>query len=218
VVNRVVVVGAVLVAVLAAGCTNVKELQAQVADLNSQLADAQAERDRIQDEAQALRQQNQAMSERLNLAQQSLGEMEALRRKLGGDVSLSVKGGFITMELPDKVLYKSGEAKLTEKGKETLRRVASALNTEFAGEMVRVEGHTDSDPIRRTKDLYKSNWELSAARALEVVHFLTEQADVDPARIHAAAFGQHQPVAPNTSAANKQANRRVAVVILPSSK
>jgi chemotaxis protein MotB len=122
------------------------------------------------------------------------------------------------MELPEKLLYKSGEASLTENGKATLRKVAAALNSQFAGYPFRVEGHTDSDPIRRTKNLYKSNWELSAARALEVVHFLTEQCGVDPKRVHAAAFGQYQPVVANTTAAHKQQNRRAAIVVLPQLK
>ena len=124
----------------------------------------------------------------------------------------------VTIELPDKVLYKSGEATLTSAGQATLRRVAAALNGEFAGSPVRVEGHTASAPIRRTRKQYASNWELSAARALQVVHFLTEKCSLDSKRVHAAAFGEHQPMVPNTTSASKQQNRRVAVVVLPGEK
>lgn len=211
-------VGALVAAVFASGCTNVKQLEVQVADLSSRLAATEAERDRLQDDVAGLQERNQALSQQLTEAQASTAELAELRRRLGAGVEVSLRGGLVVIELPDQVLYKSGEAKLTSAGQATLRKVASALNSQFAEYPVRVEGHTDADPIRRTRKLYRSNWELSAARALEVVHFLTEQCGVDAKRVHAAAFGEHQPVAPNTTAGNKQRNRRVAVVVLPGGK
>lgn len=204
--------------VLATGCANVDQLKRQNADLQARLAAVEAERDRLRSEVSTLQEQNQALQQRLGQAQAGTQELAELRQRLGSEVGVSLRGGLLTIELPDKILYRSGQASLTEAGKATLRKVAAALNTKFADYPVRVEGHTDSDPIRRTRKLYRSNWELSAARALEVVHFLTEQCGVDPRRVHAAAFGQYQPVAPNTTAANKQKNRRVAIVVLPGQK
>jgi len=216
--RRLWLLGGVVLVMLAAGCANVDELKRQNADLQARLAAVEAERDSLQDQSSVLEAESRSLNERLSQAQASASELEELRRKLGGDVELTLRGGLVTMELPDKVLYRSGEAKLTEAGKATLRRVASALNSEFAGQSLRVEGHTDTDPIRRTRQLYKSNWELSSARALEVVHFLTEQCGVAPQRLHAAAFSQYRPVAPNSTTAGKQQNRRVAIVILPGEK
>lgn len=213
--RRLWVAALVALAVLVGGCANVDALKRQSADLQAQLAACKAENDSLQDQVRLLEEQSRAQSERLSQAQAGVGELEELRQRLGSEVELTLRGGFVTMELPDQVLYKSGEATLTDSGKATLRTVAAALNREFAGHLVRVEGHTDNDPIRRTRELYKSNWELSSARALEVVHYLTEQCGLDPKRVHAAAFGEYQPVVPNTTPANKQKNRRVAVVILP---
>jgi len=217
-VNRVWLVCGLVVMVVAGGCAELDQLKRQNADLQARLAAVEAERDNLHDGASLLEEQNKALNERLSEAQASAGELEELRRRLGGDVEVSLRGGLITMELPDKVLYKSGSAALTKSGKATLRKVAAVLNSEFVDYPVRVEGHTDSDPVRRTRELYKSNWELSAVRAMEVVHFLTEECSLDPKRVHAAAFGPYQPVAPNSSAANKQQNRRVAVVVLPGQK
>ena len=213
--NRSWFVGVVVLAVFASGCTNVEVLKRQNADLQAQLAASRAEGDSLRDELTLLEEQNRALSARLGEAEVGVRELEELRQRLGSEVELTLRGGLVTIELPDKVLYRSGEAKLTDSGKTILRKVAGALKSEFADHFVRVEGHTDSDPIRRTGNLYKSNWELSAVRALEVVHYLTEQCGLDSKQVHAAAFGEHQPVAPNTTAANKQKNRRVAVVVLP---
>jgi len=207
-----------VVLMVASGCANAKQLEVQVADLNSRLAAAEAERDRLQGDVSLLQEQKEALDERLGEAQAGTDELEVLRRRLGSDVEVSLKGGLVTIELPEKVLYKSGEAKLSSSGQTTLRKVATVLTSEFADYPVRVEGHADSDPIRRTRTQYASNWELSAARALQVVHFLTEQCSLDPKRVHAAAFGQYRPIVPNTTSANKQQNRRVAIVVLPGEK
>ena len=216
--KRVYLVFGLAVVALAAGCANVDQLKRQNADLQARLAAVEAERDRLREQGTVLQEQSQALEQRLGQAQAGAQELAELRQRLGSEVQVSLRGGLVTMELPEKVLYRSGQASLSEAGKATLRKVAAALNTKFADYPVRVEGHTDSDPIRRTRKLYRSNWELSAARALAVVHFLTEQGEVDPRRVHAAAFGQYQPVAPNSTAANKRKNRRVAIVVLPGGK
>jgi chemotaxis protein MotB len=220
-VRRALIVGAVLATVLAVGCTNAKD--AQLADLHSQLlqrdqqlTDAQAEVDRVSADLRAAQQQSTAMGQRLSGLEQRASTYDELNRALGPDIEVGIKGGYLTMEVADRVLYGSGQAKLTSQGQAALRRVASALNGQFAGKMVRVEGHTDSDPIQKTKDLYDDNWDLGYERAVAVVRYLTQEAGVDAKRIHAASFGEQVPVAPNTSASNKAQNRRVAVVILPS--
>lgn len=216
--NRFAVACGVVVTALLTGCAEMDQLKRQNADLQAQVAAMQTERDKLRDQSSLLENQVKTLQGQAAEAQSTADELAALRQKLGSEVQVSIKGGLVTIELPEKVLYKSGEAALTEGGKTTLRKVGAALNSQFANYPLRVEGHTDADPIRRTRNLYKSNWELSSARALEVLHFLTEQASVDPKRVHAAAFGQYQPVASNTTAANKQQNRRVAIVVLPTVK
>ena len=77
---------------------------------------------------------------------------------------------------------------------------------------VRIEGHTDDVPIRTAK--YKSNWELSTARATNVVSFFVEDRGLPPSRFSAAGYGEFRPRAENTTGANRAANRRVDIVIL----
>ncbi len=80
------------------------------------------------------------------------------------------------------------------------------------GKIIRVEGHTDDVPLN--KGPYKTNWELSVARALAVVKSLQDNG-VDPALLSAAGFGEYHPIAPNDSPQNRSLNRRIEIVLAP---
>jgi chemotaxis protein MotB len=89
-------------------------------------------------------------------------------------------------------------------------RVGKAL-VEMKDKQVWVQGHTDNVPVREDNEKFSSNWELSAARALTVVHYLQEESGVNPRRLAAAAFGSHRPV----SRKKKAKNRRIEIVLFP---
>jgi len=93
-------------------------------------------------------------------------------------------------------------------------KVCNVLKKDFPNATIRIEGHTDSDPLKRTKNVYKSNWELSALRASNVLHYLVDSCRLDPKKLYIAGFGKHQPVASNKSKGGKKKNRRVEIVIL----
>ena len=112
-----------------------------------------------------------------------------------------------------EVFFDSGKAVIKEEGKKSLQKVAQVLNQEAKDSPIAVEGHTDSDPIKRSD--WNSNWELSSARALAVLHYFINTCGVAPERLSANAYGQYHPVASNTTAKEKQTNRRVEIVILP---
>ena len=105
-----------------------------------------------------------------------------------GQLTVRIEAGRIVIQLPDKVLFKSGRTDLNPNGKEALKQIAAVL-AQFNDRRFQVEGHTDNKPIKST--LYPSNWELSSARALAVVHLLIE-AGVAPQNLSAAGFGQYQ--------------------------
>jgi len=141
---------------------------------------------------------------------------------------VSADGEEITLRLVDKVLFKTLDDQLTDTGKRVLDKVALALK-EIPDKQIWVQGHTDDQPIARLPPpkapppkrgskpepppppKFATNWELSAARALTVVHYLQDVAKVDPARLAALAFGQYRPV----SRTNKAANRRIEIVLYP---
>ncbi len=111
------------------------------------------------------------------------------------------------------VNYGPGKASLTADGKAAMDRIAIILNRDFPTRVVVVEGHTDSDPIRRTANLYKNNWELGMKRSTEVVNYL-QLKGVDPKRIRATSYGEYQPIADNGSTSGKAKNRRVEIVVM----
>ncbi|MBL9013908.1 MAG: OmpA family protein [Myxococcales bacterium] len=149
-------------------------------------------------------------------------KLKAAIDKSSGEVSQD--GDEIRLQLVDKVLFKIGDDQLTDRGKAVLARVAAALK-DMPDKQIWVQGHTDDQPIYvppPPKKLPKgapppapprfaTNWELSAARALTVVHYLQDTAKLDPSRLAALAFGQYRPV----SRSNKAANRRIEIVLYP---
>lgn len=136
-------------------------------------------------------------------------KLNSLLEKGQGEV-VKGKDGRLTLQLVDKVLFQSGEAELSPRGKKVMARVGKALE-EMRDKQVWVQGHTDDEPIKTNSELFASNWELSAARALTVVHFLQDEAKVDPKRLAAAAFGSHRPI----SRRQKAKNRRIEIVLFP---
>ena len=93
----------------------------------------------------------------------------------GIEVTRDEKAGTVTVNLPGDVLFNSGQSDLMSSAKTTLNKVVAALQKDFAGKRVIVKGYSDTDPISRTKDVYKDNLDLSASRARTVAQYLHEQ-------------------------------------------
>ena len=117
----------------------------------------------------------------------------------------------------DNVFFDSGKADLKPESKEILKSIAEILNREeFKDKLIKVEGHTDTDPILYSKK-YPTNWELSAIRATNVLRYLVEEENIEGNRISSSGYSYYRPIAPNDTRENKAKNRRVDIVILRSS-
>lgn len=116
----------------------------------------------------------------------------------------------IYVNIQESILFNMGRAEVTDSGKSTLNIIAELLNT-FDNDVV-VEGYTDDVPINTRQ--YESNWELSTARAISVLRYLSEEKSVAPTRLSAKGYGEYSPVVPNDSPENKAKNRRVNVAIV----
>jgi len=128
----------------------------------------------------------------------------------GYDVKFNPAAGTITVTLPDALLFDSGKAELKKASIAELDHIQSVLRDKYAGRPIAVVGHTDTDPIKKSK--WKDNWELSAQRALTVTRYLIQRG-ISEDKIRAVGCGESQPIASNATAAGKTKNRRVEIVV-----
>ena len=118
------------------------------------------------------------------------------------------------ISIDSTMVFKSGSDEMEANVKPTIQEIGNALK-KLPSNYIRIEGHTDTDPISSSK--FPSNWELSSARATKVLKFLVDYSARDPKKISSVGFGEYQPLVPNTSEANKSKNRRVDITILRNS-
>jgi chemotaxis protein MotB len=135
-----------------------------------------------------------------------------LRRMVdAGELDITLRSGRMVLVMPADVLFEPGQAKVGTNGQKVLLEVGHVLGT-VKDKRFQVSGHTDADPIRVSG--FESNWQLSSARALEVVDLLIH-AGVSPATLSAAGYAEFDPIAANDSAANKAKNRRIEIALQP---
>jgi chemotaxis protein MotB len=171
----------------------------------AQLADVDRER---ASQAATLQQLATHVSQKAaeDLEQQKL--IDDLKKKIDakeGDVSAANQ--IVTVHLADEILFASGEAELSKHGKEVLSRVGDVLKT-LDNKQILVGGHTDDQPIHTSR--FPSNWELSTARAVNVVHHLTDVVGVDGHKLTAAGYSQYHP-----RGSDRAKNRRIEILLIP---
>jgi chemotaxis protein MotB len=128
-----------------------------------------------------------------------------------GQLRVAMRAGRLVIQLPNDVLFDSGQKVVKAAGKLALVALAKVLVT-VPGRSFQVAGDTDNVPIETQR--FPSNWELSTARALEVVHFLISQG-VDPRALSAAGYGEFDPIAGNETADGRAKNRRIEITLQP---
>jgi chemotaxis protein MotB len=131
-----------------------------------------------------------------------------------GQVTISELKGKLTVNMVDAILFDSGKSEIKPEGLVVLGKVIEILKT-VSDKSIRIEGHTDNQPILGPlTQRYQTNWELSAARAINVARYLQKQA-IEPANLSAAAFGEFKPVADNMTPEGRAKNRRIEIVLVP---
>lgn len=129
------------------------------------------------------------------------------------DINIKVDKGVVYIDISDKLLFKSGSFDVSDKAGNVLSKVATVLKNQPDIEFM-VEGHTDNVAYKGN-NLVADNWDLSVKRATAVVRILQNQYGLDPAKMTAAGRSEYLPVADNSTAEGKAANRRTRIVILP---
>ncbi len=194
-----------------------EELAAVTADRETLSAEVAASRERaaaLEQELEARRQAEAAALADVRATYDRL--VEALRSEIAEkDVALERARQGLTVAIVDRVLFPSGQASLTAEGEAVIDKVSTALAA-VSDRRLLIEGHTDNVPIGPDlRSRYASNWELSTARATEVVRRLIDHGGLPPARLSAVGRADTEPVAPNDTEEGRRRNRRIEIVLLP---
>jgi len=189
----------------------IAELQAKLAGLNQKSAEYDALVQQIKDaEAELARLKNEGIVKD--------SEIERLRKALA-DAGLNPKvfGNGVAVPLSGDILFDSGKAVLKESGKKVLQNAQEGIDKVIAAgnfqiEWIRIDGHTDSDPIKYSN--FRDNWDLGNARATAVLKYLAELGGWEQYKPYTASYADTVPVDP----ADKAKNRRVEIYIIPKAK
>jgi chemotaxis protein MotB len=187
------------------------DLKQRVTSLEQQNADAQQKVGSLEQEKASLAASNQQMQK----------QYEELARGLAQEVKkgeLQVKQykNMLSVDLASRVFFDSGKVTLRKGGKAVLKKVGNALKG-YENKIIRVVGHTDNVPVAKSlRKTYPSNWDLSVARAANVVRFLQE-VGIPPERMVAAGRAEYDPVAPNDTPEGRQKNRRIEIMLIDKS-
>jgi len=192
-----------ILAVSLAGCTialynRYPRDKARITELSSQLT----EMEKIK--AQETEELKQALAELQNKLK---GEIDSKQ------VTVGMEDRGLVITFVDEILFDSGKTVVKSSAYDVLNRVANILKDNVADKNIGVEGHTDNVPIKYSG--WKSNWELSTARATSVLHYLVDNCTIAPERLQATGYGEYRPVASNLTSDGRQKNRRVEIIILP---
>jgi chemotaxis protein MotB len=199
------------------------KLKAEVDDLNKSLAAQKAVADKLQkwgtgtqDDLKETRRQLEDLQKAKAAAEARAAMFRGLAEKLrsmvdAGQIKVTVRNGRMLLALPNDILFDSGKVEIKQEGKDAIAKVAKVL----AGMPDRhflVAGHTDNVPIKTKK--FRSNWELSTQRAVEVTGLLIE-GGMKPAQLGAAGYADFDPAASNDTPDGQKQNRRIEIVVEP---
>ena len=156
-----------------------------------------------------LRKQKAAADARLATFKGLLSKLRAMIDS--GQLKVVIRKGRMIIALPNDILFDSGKTAVKKEGKDALAKVAQVLATVPDRDFL-VAGHTDDVPIKTAQ--FPSNWELSTARAVEVVRFLVSKG-MSGKVLSAGGFAEFDPVVPNDSDDHRAQNRRIEIVLQP---
>jgi chemotaxis protein MotB len=199
------------------GCTNWEQ---EYDNLNIVLQNTEGRLELCEGTLEGKRDESKAFKDQLSQKDQTIADLE---RQLNSGVSKGKATGFdgmnvkyskadgtITVTLQNTVLFSSGKASLKKTTINELDRIRKVVQDRYRGMLVDVVGHTDSDPIKKSK--WKDNWQLSAERALSVLRYLNSKG-ISSKDIRAVAAGSSRPVTSNKTSSGKSQNRRVEIVV-----
>ncbi len=204
-----------------------QEMGVDVDNLTSKLQEEGTEKERLAADLEQMQRALEEYKRRAAQLERIKRRFELLRNKLQKLTNLglkvSIRHNRMVISLPGDVLFASGKDELREEGIHVIQAVAEVIRTDkqLSSRYFQIAGHTDNKPLRYNKK-FVDNWGLSAMRGRSVLVFLVAPIDskdggggLDARRLHAAGYGDTDPVADNGTEEGRQANRRVELVLMP---
>ena len=227
------------VMVIATGCVSTGKFEKMQADKNGEIAELQKQKaaqetqvksltqqkSKLEQDNASLEQKNKEMAQQKaaleTATQERQKQYDALVHGLAKEVEkgqLQVRQyqNMLSVDLAEQIFFDSGKAALKAGGKDVLKTVADALKG-YENKIIRVVGHTDNVKLAKSlQATFPTNWELSVARATNVVRFL-QDAGIPPERMIPSGRGEYEPVAPNDTPEGRQKNRRIEIMLIDKS-
>lgn len=192
------------------------ELENQLDTANAELSMYESKTGGLEEALKTTKAELDVLRKQRLQAEKRLREYRKLAERLAsmvesGKLTVKVRNGKMVIELSNNILFASGKTSVKDEGQAALTELAGVLK-DIGNRSFLVTGHTDNVPISNKR--FSSNWELSTARAVNVVQFL-QGAGVPPTQLAAAGYGEYDPVASNESDEGKALNRRIEIVLMP---
>ena len=195
----------------------VAKLEAETASLKKSNEETRASLEAQKAESARLEQEKAAKEAEIRRLAGTYEDLEAsLRSEIAqGDIKIKQVRDRLTIHVVDRILFDSGSATIKPAGNKVLRTVGDVLKT-VTDKQIRIDGHTDNVPISaKLQDRFKTNWELSTARATSVVRYLIDEVGVAPDLLTAAGHADTQPLASNDLESGRAQNRRIEIALYP---
>jgi len=166
-----------------------------------------------------LNEQETVQNESPTASESELQRLEALKAELdtklksenlSSSVNTSIDKRGLVISLSNAIFFDPGSAEIKKDNEETLLEIANMVNT--MDNFIRIEGHTDNIPMN--SDLFPSNWDLSSARAVNVVRLFVKNANASPEKLIAVGYGEYRPIADNATEEGRAKNRRIDIIVL----
>ncbi len=187
-------------------------LSQNISDLRLKVATLEGENRQLREDIAALQKaKEEKVKEVSNTYEQLLQNMKSEISQ--GQVTISELKGKLTVNMEAAILFDSGKADVKQDGLAILMKMVDTLKS-VKDKAIRIEGHTDNIPISGALSrVFPTNWELSAARAINVARYLQQQG-IDPANLSAAAYAEYKPVADNDTKEGRAKNRRIEITLV----
>jgi chemotaxis protein MotB len=187
-------------------------LSKNISELRQQVAELKVENSKLSDEISEIQKAKEEKVKEVSGTYEKL--LANMKNEIAqGQVTISELKGKLTVNMEAAVLFDSGKADVKPEGLAILSKMVETLKN-VKDKAIRIEGHTDVVQIKRgLTRIFPTNWELSAARAINVTKFLQQQG-IDPRNLSAAAFAEHKPVADNSTKEGRARNRRIEITLV----